>query len=118
MNSDTQFYVYLAGYFASLCYAIQYAPQAWLNWRRKSVKGFNTTGIMIKLVGASYFAVNSALNGEELPVIVYGAFNIAQHLIFMFQFTMFTGRRIFLLYCFIPWIPYVCGLLWPETIGR
>lgn len=109
--------VALAGYFATFCFTIQYLPQCILNYKRKSVKGFNTTGILIKLIGAAYLCVNSALNGEVFSVVVYGAFNVAQHLIFMFQFTMFTGKRIFLLYCLIPYIPYICGIYWPQTMG-
>lgn len=41
----------------------RYLPQTWLNFRRKSVKGFSTHGIIIKLFGASFLLVNSYLNG-------------------------------------------------------
>ena len=110
--------VKLAGYFATFCFTVQYAPQAWLNYKRKSVKGFSTTGILIKLIGAAYLGVNSALMGEEFSVVVYGAFNIAQHLIFMFQFTIFTHQRRYLVYCLIPFIPYFSGLFFPWTMGK
>lgn len=72
----------LAGTFASICFTLQFAdcgalillialisliirylPQAWLNYQRQSVKGFNTTGIIIKLLGACFLTVNAYLTG-------------------------------------------------------
>jgi hypothetical protein len=109
--------VILAGYLGTFCFTIQYAPQAVLNYKRKSVKGFSTTGILIKLIGAAYLGVNSALLGEALSVVIYGAFNIAQHLIFMFQFTIYTKQQRYLLYCLIPFVPYLCGVYFPWTMS-
>lgn len=40
---------YSAGYFATLCFTLQYIPQAILNYKRKSITGFSTTGILIKV---------------------------------------------------------------------
>ncbi|KAL0481458.1 hypothetical protein AKO1_011226 [Acrasis kona] len=115
--SDTSLlFAYSAGYFATACFTLQYAPQAVLNYKRKSVSGFSTTGILIKLLGAVFLGVNAILTGEALPVTVYGVFNILQHLIFMVQFTMFTGRKIFTLYLLLPLLPLVLGLLLPSSI--
>ena len=50
----------------SLIMWLRYVPQMWLNFRRKSVKGFSTYGIIIKLIGASFLLVNSYLNGGML----------------------------------------------------
>ncbi|EFC48980.1 predicted protein, partial [Naegleria gruberi] len=106
----------ISGYMATFCFTVQYLPQAYLNYKRKSVKGFSTTGILLKLIGSAYLGVNSYLMGEALSVVLYGAFNIAQHIIFMIQFTVFTNRRIFLLCIFIPIVPLFCGVSYPETI--
>jgi len=79
-----------AGMFATLCFTLQYVPQCLLNSRRQSCRGFSTTGIIIKLVGASFLAANSAYLGESTPVILYGLFNVAQHSIFMVQFYLYS----------------------------
>jgi uncharacterized protein with PQ loop repeat len=80
------------------------------------VKGFSTTSILIKLIGASYFGVNSFLQGETMSVILYGAFNIGQHLLFMIQFLTFTKQNIFIWYCFIPLIPLFTGYFLPWSL--
>ncbi|KAL9642831.1 hypothetical protein ABK040_009906 [Willaertia magna] len=105
-----------AGYLATLFFTVQYIPQAWLNYKRRSVKGFSSIGIIIKLIGSSYLGVNSFLMGEALSVVLYGAFNILQHLIFIFQFTLFTNQRMYLLCILIPIIPLFCGHYYPESI--
>ena len=79
-----------AGMFATLCFTLQYVPQCFLNARRQSCRGFSATGIIIKLVGASFLAANSAYLGESLPVILYGLFNVAQHSIFIVQFYLYS----------------------------
>ncbi|KAG2392617.1 hypothetical protein C9374_011342 [Naegleria lovaniensis] len=106
----------ISGYLATFCFTVQYLPQAYLNHKRKSVKGFSTTGILLKLVGASYLGVNSFLMGEALSVGLYGTLNILQHSVFMIQFTMFTGRKIFLLCLFIPLLPIITGYMYPNSI--
>eukprot|EP00475_Leptophrys_vorax_P041244 TRINITY_DN777_c0_g1_i2.p1 TRINITY_DN777_c0_g1~~TRINITY_DN777_c0_g1_i2.p1 ORF type:complete len:105 (-),score=26.27 TRINITY_DN777_c0_g1_i2:63-377(-) len=53
----------LLGHFATICFTLQYIPQAIKNYRRQSVKGFSTTGIIIKLVGAAFLAVNAYILG-------------------------------------------------------
>jgi hypothetical protein len=53
----------LLGHFATMCFTLQYIPQAIKNYRRQSVKGFSTTGIIIKLVGASFLSVNAYILG-------------------------------------------------------
>jgi uncharacterized protein with PQ loop repeat len=85
-----------AGFFSTICFTVQYIPQAWLNYKRKSVSGLSTSGILIKLIGASFLGVNAAITGETFPVVLYGMFNIAQHLLFMIQFTLFTNKNIYL----------------------
>ncbi|KAF0975069.1 hypothetical protein FDP41_005822 [Naegleria fowleri] len=106
----------ISGYLATFCFTVQYLPQAYLNHKRKSVKGFSTTGILLKLVGASYLGVNSFLMGEALSVGLYGTLNILQHSVFMIQFTMFTGRKLFLFCLLIPLVPLVTGYMYPNTI--
>eukprot|EP00026_Physarum_polycephalum_P017702 Phypoly_transcript_19011.p1 GENE.Phypoly_transcript_19011~~Phypoly_transcript_19011.p1 ORF type:complete len:228 (+),score=6.77 Phypoly_transcript_19011:96-686(+) len=101
---------------SSVCFALQYLPQAWLNFRRKSVKGFSTHGIIIKLLGASFLLVNSYLNGETFPVIFYGLVNVVQHSVFIFQFFLYQQDGNFLHWLLFPTIPYLIGKFFPETI--
>lgn len=108
----------LAGMLASLLFTLQYAPQAVLNWRRKSVKGFSTTGILIKHVGACFLFINTFLLAEKQSVVVYGAFNVMQHSIFLAQFVLYTGKgsESFGLWLFFPLLPLVLGKVWPESM--
>jgi uncharacterized protein with PQ loop repeat len=108
--------VILIGYFATICFSLQYLPQTYLNWKRKSVEGFNSTGILIKLFGASFFTVNSYLIGEETSVVLYGAINVTQHIVFMLQFASYTKKKRFYSFAFFPIVPYLMGYLFPATI--
>jgi len=104
------------GIVSSICFGIQYLPQTWLNFRRKSVKGFSTHGIIIKLFGASFLLVNSYLNGETFPVICYGLVNVIQHSIFILQFYFYTQESNYLQWLLFPAIPFLIGKNWPETL--
>lgn len=104
------------GNIATLCFTLQYIPQAYKNWKRKSIKGFSTTGIVIKLVGAAFLMVNAFLLGEPSPVVLYGLFNVIQHSIFIFQFGAYTGNTIFYFWLLFPVIPYTLGVSYPSTM--
>eukprot|EP00475_Leptophrys_vorax_P041245 TRINITY_DN777_c0_g1_i3.p1 TRINITY_DN777_c0_g1~~TRINITY_DN777_c0_g1_i3.p1 ORF type:complete len:274 (-),score=51.87 TRINITY_DN777_c0_g1_i3:1066-1887(-) len=106
----------LLGHFATICFTLQYIPQAIKNYRRQSVKGFSTTGIIIKLVGAAFLAVNAYILGESAPVVLYGVFNIIQHSIFVVQFALYTKHLSFLPWILFPTIPYVLGTSFPATM--
>lgn len=49
----------IIGFISSIAFLIQYLPQIYLNFEKKSVKGFSSQGIIIKLVGSSFLLVNS-----------------------------------------------------------
>jgi len=97
----------------------RYIPQAQLNYQRKSIKGFNTTGIIIKLFGACFLTVNAFLIGESLPVICYGLFNVIQHSLFMVQFYLYETNGLnvyYLLWLLFPLVPATLGIAWPESM--
>lgn len=91
-SSSSVWSALLAGYVATLCFTVQYIPQTMLNHRRKSVSGFSTVGILIKLIGSCFLCVNSFLMGEELPVVLYGCLSILQHCVFVVQFALYSNR--------------------------
>lgn len=106
-----------AGYLSSLCFTLQYVPQMVLNYRRRSVSGLSTSGIIIKLVGACFLCVNSYLTGEHLSVVMYGTLNVVQHLVFVSQFATYTGDRSFMLWFLFPLLPLCLGTALPESIA-
>jgi len=108
------------GILSSICFALQYLPQTYLNFKRKSVKGFSTLGIIIKLVGASFLLVNSFLNGEAAPVVFYGLINVIQHSVFIFQFSIYQGesnRETYFYWLLFPLVPYFVGAYVPESLA-
>ncbi|GAM22331.1 hypothetical protein SAMD00019534_055060 [Acytostelium subglobosum LB1] len=101
------------GVFSSVCFGVQYVPQMYLNYSRRSVQGFSLHSIVIKLIGAAFLLVNSALTGESMPIVLYGLLNVLQHSIFMFQFALFskepsTSNKT-LPWIAFPLIPYLLG---------
>lgn len=106
------------GYLATAFFTLQYIPQTILNFKRKSVSGFSTAGIIIKLVGASFLAVNAYITGETLPVVLYGVLNITQHTIFMIQFATYTNKQQFYFWIMFPVIPFILGIYLPITMCK
>ena len=107
----------VCGYLSTFCFFCQYIPQTILNFKRKSVSGFSTTGIIIKLAGASFLLMNSILVNEAFPTTLYGLCNVIQHSVFMLQFSWYTGETSFLYWIAFPAIPYLLGSYAPYTIG-
>eukprot|EP01084_Bolivina_argentea_P230601 389039_1 len=108
---------HILGMTATLCFTVQYAPQALQNFQRKSTKGFSSTGIIIKLVGAAFLMVNAHLTGETTSVVLYGVFNVIQHSIFMYQFAIYKQDYKFLLWLLFPIVPFIWGITLPATIS-
>lgn len=119
------------GFVAMVAFLLQYIPQMYLNYKRKSVRGFSTTGIIIKLVGASFLLMNSYMTGELLAVVLYGLTNVFQHSVFMIQFSMYSsdsvaadhshlvigGQRAFLVWLLFPVAPFFLARIAPQTIA-
>ena len=95
----------------------RYAPQAWKNYKRKSCRGFSSTGIIIKLVGAAFLMVNAYILGETISVTFYGLFNVIQHSIFMLQFAIYKNDYKFVVWLLFPLFPYFLGTISPITIN-
>eukprot|EP01104_Vermistella_antarctica_P016681 TRINITY_DN5735_c0_g1_i1.p1 TRINITY_DN5735_c0_g1~~TRINITY_DN5735_c0_g1_i1.p1 ORF type:complete len:283 (+),score=33.86 TRINITY_DN5735_c0_g1_i1:166-1014(+) len=107
------------GVLASLCFTLQYSPQFFMNWKKKSVKGFSSSSIIIKLVGACFLFVNVVVTGEARVVQVYGLFNVCQHLFFIVQFQLYKpdeDKRNFLYFFFLPAVPYLLWWYFPSSV--
>lgn len=102
--------------FRPLFCAPRYMPQAWKNYKRGSVVGFSTSGIILKLIGASFLCVNSIVLGESVPVLLYGALSLLQHSFFICQFARYTSTRSFLLWLPFPLVPFVLARLFPASV--
>lgn len=116
MSSNLPLFPLFCGYLATACFTLQYIPQTILNFKRKSVQGFSTAGIIIKLIGASFLAINAYITGETLPVVLYGLLNITQHSIFMIQFATYTQQQHFYFWILFPVIPFLLGIYLPITM--
>lgn len=106
----------IAGYLATISFAIQYIPQAYLNYKRKSVKGYSPIGVTIKLIGASFLAINSILLKEMIPICLYGILNVSQHLFFMIQFAIYDNDRRYYSFFLLPIFAFLLGTLLPSSI--
>src|SRR5690606_24845103 len=77
----------------SFCFTVHYIPQTYHNYKRKNVFGFSALGVIIKLIGASFLAVNSYFLEQPTSVVLYGFFNVAQHSFFMLQFAIYPSVK-------------------------
>jgi uncharacterized protein with PQ loop repeat len=106
------------GNFATVCFTLQYIPQAIKNYKRQSVQGFSTSGIIMKLLGAAFLTINAYILGEAPPVILYGLFNVIQHSIFVVQFAIYNKNLAFLPWILFPVFPFWLATTYPQTIGK
>ncbi|KYQ88786.1 transmembrane protein [Tieghemostelium lacteum] len=113
---DFKYYYQSLGFLSSIAFAIQYLPQMKLNYQRKSTQGFSSSGIIIKLIGASFLLVNSWLTGETLPIFFYGLINVVQHSTFMYQFSIYDKNTKYLLWILFPFLPLLMGRLYPKSM--
>ena len=104
------------GNIASILFFSVYMPQFFLNYQRKSVKGFSLPSVAIKLTGAAFLGVNSLFNGAGFPVFLYGVLNSLQHVIFILQFWIYNKNNKVLLFLLIPVFPTILAILIPQTI--
>ncbi|ELR20560.1 PQ loop repeat family protein [Acanthamoeba castellanii str. Neff] len=104
-------YAQIAGTIATLLFSVQYLPQTYLNYKRKSVTGFSVSGIIIKLVGSCFLIVNAWASGETWPVVMYGLCNTIQHSIFCVQFSIYKNNPNYSLWLFFLLVPaLLCGI--------
>jgi uncharacterized protein with PQ loop repeat len=108
----------LLGALSSVIFMAMYLPQFLLNNSRRSTQGFSSTGIIIKLIGASFLSVNAFVTGETLAVVLYGTLGVLQHQAFMFQFFLYETRNNmnFVLWILFPVVPYLMAEWLPFTI--
>ncbi len=108
----------LLGIATSVMFMVMYVPQFMLNRRRRSTEGFSSAGIVIKLVGASFLAVNAWVTGEAIAVVLYGALGLLQHDAFMVQFFLYERRNNmqYLLWILAPVVPYFLSQWLPVTM--
>ncbi|EGC29459.1 hypothetical protein DICPUDRAFT_42859 [Dictyostelium purpureum] len=118
LSNELEIIYYLLGIISSGCFGVQYLPQMMLNYRRKSCQGFSSSGIIIKLIGASFLFINAWLTGETLPIVFYGLINVLQHTIFLFQFSIYDSlaSRKYLPWIGFPIIPFLIGIQFPYTM--
>eukprot|EP01083_Nonionella_stella_P042099 113894_1 len=93
MPFSTGFVAQICGMIATLCFTLQYVPQAYQNYKRQSCEGFSLSGIVIKLVGIAFLMVNSVLTGENMSVFMYGIIGCMQHCVFMAQFAKYNNDK-------------------------
>lgn len=116
ISEHVRFFGEFLGMVATFCFTIQYIPQAYQNFKRKSCKGFSSTGIIIKLIGAAFLMINAYLTGETSSVVAYGLFNVIQHSIFMIQFAFYMNNTVYYLWLLFPVIPLFLGTVAPFTM--
>lgn len=96
LNENIQF-LRGAGYCKALITFVKYMPQVWLNYRRKSTKGWSITNIILDFVGGSFSILQDVIKaiGHGKSPFSGGGFNIVKwmlgimsvvfDIIFMFQ---------------------------------
>jgi uncharacterized protein with PQ loop repeat len=115
--------VAVLGTISTLCATVQYLPQLWMNYSRRSTAGFSPRSIIIKLVGASFQCANTYLMHQPLATFFYGFFNLVTHCAFLLQFSIYPGdnpeapRPNYLLYCLFAIVPLLIGWVFPATLA-
>eukprot|EP00741_Cyanophora_paradoxa_P003827 tig00000718_g3721.t1 len=117
-----------AGMASTVLFGVQYLPQIYLNWKRKSVKsrvlphwqGFSVSGVLIKYVGSSTLLVHALYASEALPVQLFGLVSFAQLLALIVQIANYNSEvdatRLYSWLAF-PLLPTALVLVFPSSVG-
>eukprot|EP00759_Apiculatamorpha_spiralis_P033368 PhF_6_TR34691/c0_g1_i1/m.50483 len=114
---DRHFAADFMGYTATFLFFIQYLPQILLTHRRKTVKGFSTTSVVIKMIGASFFMTNYLILGERWPTTLYGIICTTQYAVMIAQAGLYERRPTVLAIIFMPIPCVLISSYFPTTMA-
>lgn len=105
-----------AGNIGAICFFTVNLPQIFLNFRRKSTKGFSVLSVIIRTVGISFFLVNGIMDGSTFPLMFSAALNFLENAIFLVQFALYDQSKTYLFPILTPVIAIVMDVIWPDSI--
>eukprot|EP00760_Papus_ankaliazontas_P012536 PhM_4_TR15350/c0_g1_i1/m.42809 len=115
-HDETTFFADVFGYLATFLFFVQYIPQISLNLRRKTVRGFSTLSIVIKMFGASFFMANYLLIMERWPTTLYSIICTGQYTVLILQAAYFDKHFFALSVLIAPFASFLISSSFPATM--
>lgn len=104
------------GNVAAIVTFLQNIPQIILNLKRKSVKGFSSLSVIIRIFGTSFLMINEIIKKTSFSILLSAILLLIEYVIYIIQFIMYTSNKYYILSFLIP-IPCIClSCFWKASI--
>ena len=90
-------------------------PQLWLNFRRRSTRGFSSTFVIIKLVSYSFQLANSSISKSSFPILFTGFLLLLTDLLYIIQIAFYNKNKKFMLWFLLMFLIFFVAYEWPQT---
>lgn len=104
------------GNFSAIAYFCVQIPQIFLNYKRKTTKGFSPFFVIIRLFGLSFLAVNGIIEHTNVSLIASGILLVIAYDILLVQFCYFEFHPGYYAFLAAPLLPTFMSLVFPSTI--
>lgn len=104
------------GNLSAFIYFLCNFPQLYLNFKRRSTKGFSNTFVIMKIFGLSFLVANSAVEELPFPIQLAGILLLFTSVISTIQIAVYNRYYSFLLWLSLPFIVLIISYSCPNTI--
>ena len=102
---------------AAFIYFLCNFPQLYLNFKKRSTKGFSNTFVVMKVFALSFLVANSAVEDLPFPIQLSGFLLLFTSVISAIQISVYNHYFKFLLWLTLPFIITFISYTWPSTIN-
>lgn len=106
----------LLGNLAAITYFLCNIPQIYLNFKRRSTKGFSNTFVIMRVFSLSFLVSNSAVEKHPFPIQLSGILLLFTSIVSAIQIAIYNRYFVFLLWLTVPIYVMFISYSWPTTI--
>lgn len=106
----------ICGSFAAFVYFFVQIPQIIKNYKRKTTSGFSIYYVIIRLIGTSFFFVNSSIKKLAWPIILSGVLLYISFGFLLVQHAFYEYSRPHYFFLLVIVFPIAFGLAYPASI--
>lgn len=116
MFSTRDDFACLFGNLAAFIYFLCNFPQLYLNFKRRSTKGFSNTFVIMRVFSLSFLVANSAVEGLPFPIQLSGILLLFTSIVSTIQIAIYNRYLLFLFWLTLPFYIMFISYNWPHTI--
>ncbi|OHS99149.1 PQ loop repeat family protein [Tritrichomonas foetus] len=105
------------GNLSALTYFLLNFPQLYMNFRRRSTRGFSSLFVLLRLFSISFHLANNTVLRAQFPVLLSGFLLLLTTILYVLQIAFYCeNNRLFLLWLIMPFVIFYISFSFPHTI--